>query len=50
MTRDGNKYPRVKFFDAHILLIIHWVRNLDIHKPFIEFWMFNEYLLSTIIY
>jgi hypothetical protein len=47
---DHDGCSRVGFFTIHILFIIHRVKNLNIHKLSIEFRIFNEYLLCTIIY
>jgi hypothetical protein len=39
LVRNGNGYPRVRFFYIHTLSIIYRVRNLDIYKLFIGFWV-----------
>jgi hypothetical protein len=39
ILKDSNGYPQVGFFNIHILLIIHQVRNLYIYKLSIRFWM-----------
>jgi hypothetical protein len=46
-----NGYLKVVFFFyIHTVFIIYWVKNLNIYKLFIEFYILNEYLLSIIIY
>jgi hypothetical protein len=49
-SMDDNGYQRVGFLDIYTLFIIHWVKNLDIHKLSIKVRVFNGYSLSIIIY
>jgi hypothetical protein len=47
---EGNRYQQVEFLDIYNFLIIYRVKNLNIHKLFIEFQVSNKYPLSIIIF
>jgi hypothetical protein len=48
LSMDENKYLHVGFLNINTLLVTHQVKNLDIHKLLIGFWVSIILLLFVI--